>query len=85
MANKIPIMKCGHAANAEFEGRLVCVICFGITENALIIDNAVDLEGRVAQCPYCMNVVPSDSNLPFFEYRKDLKYDKHYDGCRGWD
>lgn len=31
--------------------------------------NTHELAGRMAQCPYCKTTVPSDENLPFFEYR----------------
>jgi len=81
------MMKCGHAANATYEGgKPCCVICAGITPNAYIVDdNPPDLKGRESQCPYCKSIVPSDASLPFFEHRPKKIYDQHYDGCRGWD
>lgn len=67
------MMKCGHAANATKEGgKPCCVICIGINSGADLVDETPpSLDGRNAVCDYfdCMKKVPSDFNLPFFEYR----------------
>jgi len=33
----------------------------------------------------CLVEEPSDTNLPFFEYKPDKEYDVFYCGCHGWD
>lgn len=88
----MPMMKCGHAANAERvtkEGKKepVCVICFGIDPGASIIDeNPPDFEGRTAICSDCKgNEVPSNIDLAFFESTPEKEHDRYYCGCRGWD
>ncbi len=67
-----PMMKCGHAANAQHkqDGSPVCAICIGITAGAAEVNtNPPSLEGRVARCAYgCGNERPSSSMLAFFEY-----------------
>lgn len=80
-------MKCGHTANAVDQfGNPVCVICHGITREALeVADELPNLEGRTAKCDYCNNTSPSNFDLPFFEYRPNDKYDHYYCGCFGWD
>jgi hypothetical protein len=46
-----PMMKCGHSANAEHDGKPCCVICAGITEGWDIVDtNPPDLSSRKARC-----------------------------------
>ncbi len=82
-----PMMKCGHAANAEDrEGNPVCVICVGIDPGAKVVNESPpDLAGRQSRCPDCKKLAPSNPNLPFFAHRPTLEYDQHYDGCRGWD
>lgn len=86
MEERYYLMGCGHVANAEHNGKPVCVICFGIHPGATeIVDEAPSLEGRTAYCTYCDKEVPSDYSLPFFEYRPNKEYDKYYCGCRGWD
>lgn len=80
------MMKCGHAANATKEDKPVCVICYGISEGADVIDDTPpSLEGREAHCSDCNRVVKSNSDLPFFSYRPEQKQDRYYCGCRGWD
>lgn len=75
------LMKCGHTANAESNGKPCCVICdcFEIDENK------PDLTGRKARCSYCGKQVDSNFNLPFFEYKPNELFDSYYDGCFGWD
>lgn len=33
----------------------------------------------------CGSIVPSDTNLPFFQYKPNEKYDSFYCGCQSWD
>ena len=81
-----PLMKCGHTANAETStGEPCCAICAGFTEDAYIVVPRPSLEGRKAKCSFCGNIVDSDYNLPFFEYKPENEYDSYYDGCGGWD
>jgi len=81
-----PMMKCGHAANAEDEnGNPVCVICAGITPDAYVVAEMPDLSGRRAKCVYCERKVQSSTDLPFFEYRPNEEFDIYYCGCYGWD
>lgn len=80
------MMKCGHAGNATHNGKLVCVICFGLTPDAEIVaGTAPDLTGRKAKCGYCGKLTDSKTSLPFFEHRPNCKYDGYYCGCWGWD
>lgn len=80
------IMKCGHAAYGELDGKPVCAICVGIDPRAQEIDDSPpDLTGRTAVCPYCKSERPSDFTLPFFEYRPGERRDDFYCGCRGWE
>lgn len=79
---KIYLMKCGHTSNAKTsDGKPCCCIC-NCTE---IVKEMPSLEGRMAKCPYCNKIKPSNYNLPFFEYRPNEINDWFYDGCLGWD
>ncbi len=87
-----PMMKCGHAANAQDDkGNPSCVICVGIHPGARIVDdNPPDLAGRIARCAYwqhggCRSESPSAATLAFFEHLPNEPYDRFYCGCRGWD
>lgn len=42
---------------------------------------------KQAKCVYCGELADSKNKerLPFFEERKECKYDKFYCGCRGWE
>lgn len=75
------LMKCGHTANAESNGKPCCVICncFEIEENK------PDLTGRKAICHDCGKKRDSSYDLPFFEYKPNEPYDEYYCGCMGWD
>lgn len=83
------LMKCGHVANAESNGKPCCIICVGITSDAFVIDRPVTgrdgLEGRKAKCTDCGCITDSSWNLPFFKYCPDSEYDRYYCGCYGWD
>jgi len=65
-----PFMRCGHTAQAMDQyGYPVCVIDYGITPDALVVDNSPDLSGRMMRC-YCnSSPKPSNKNEAFFEYR----------------
>ena len=83
-------MKCGHTANASTaDGKPCCIICVGITPDAMIVDHEVKgnegLEGRKSKCPYCGRKTDSRWDLPFFEHKPHEECDEHYDGCFGWD
>lgn len=73
-----PLMKCGHIAQGHDENNNpICVICFGITQNALIVveeNNIPSLEGRKAKCTYCGNIRDSSYDLAFFEYHGNGSY-----------
>jgi len=82
-----PMMKCGHTANSymlkgdkKIPGCVICN-CFEVADNKPL------LEGRVAKCCECGRIVPSEWNLPFFQYRRynENKEDEFYCGCHGWD
>lgn len=86
------LMKCGHVANAtdDSTGSPVCAICFGITKDAEVVVGECfgtnGLEGRKAVCVYGGHgEINSSWDLPFFEYRPHMDYDKYYCGCMGWD
>lgn len=80
------MMKCGHAANGTKGDKPVCVICYGISEGADVVDDAPpSLEGRKSKCSDCGRWAHSSNELPFFEYKPTQEYDRHYCGCRGWD
>lgn len=82
------LMKCGHVANATSDGKPCCVICTPDTK-AHEIDRECKgsdgLDGRMANCDYCGRKVPSEWELPFFEYRPKYEFDSYYCGCMGWD
>lgn len=84
MSNQV-LMKCGHTANAETNGKPCCLICAPKKEAFEVITNLPDLTGRKAKCTDCDNIVDSNWNLPFFEYRPNEEYDRFYCGCYGWD
>lgn len=60
MKNNKPMMKCGHAANAtNSAGGQTCVICVGLTNDAVSEDDMFcqeDLVGRLARCSYFNSV-----------------------------
>jgi len=64
----MPMMKCGHAANALMGDtkRPCCVICHGNPLSKQIADKP-DLAGRLAKCG-CGNTRESSTSLAFFEY-----------------
>ena len=78
------LMKCGHISNSFIgDNKPCCVICLCVE-----VDNTKNdtfLENRKAKCGMCNNKVDSKTNLAFFEYKKDNKYDGYYCGCRGWN
>lgn len=76
------MMKCGHSPNGKdaVTGNPVCVIC-GCDE---VTDDPY-LSNREAKCLLCNERQPSDTNLPFFEYKPNREYDGFYCGCRGYD
>lgn len=76
-----PLMKCGHTANATTANNEPCCAICGCYE----ISERPKLDGRKAKCCFCGNIVNSDYNLPFFEYRAKKEYDLYYDGCGGWE
>lgn len=81
-----PMMACGHTANSVDQNNDPgCAICFGIDPDASIVVEAPNLEGRRAFCSDCGKSSPSRLDLPFFEYCSELKDDRMYCGCRGWD
>ena len=85
MVEKI-YMKCGHEANAKFDGKPCCVICSGINHGWNIIEeNKPNLTNRKCKCDHCKKIVNSINAVAFFEYKPDEEFDKHYDGCFGWD
>lgn len=79
------LMKCGHASQAEVCGDPVCTICFGITPEAIQIEENHPEEGREAKCSLCGKIAKSSLDLAFFEYRPDDETDSYYCGCIGWD
>jgi hypothetical protein len=84
----IPLMKCGHSANAEDkDGRPCCLICAELYESKVIATETPDLTGRTAKCSYsdCPKRKPSDLGLAFFEHRPKSTEDSFYCGCKGWD
>lgn len=84
----MPMMMCGHAANARLGDTPICAICVGIREldaKARTPAPEPNLEGRVAVCGYCARSRPSAMTLAFFEHRPALATDSYYCGCRGWD
>ena len=82
---KVPMMKCGHAANAECDGKPCCVICIGLNPGAEIVDDMPDLSTRKAKCGYCGREAQSSTSLAFFSHRPGQPCDSYYCGCFGWD
>lgn len=76
------MMKCGHVAQGQVSktGQPVCVIC----DCYEVAEEEPDLTGRMAKCPYCGHMTPSQMTLPFFGHRPDHENDDYYCGCRGW-
>ena len=66
------LLKCGHAAQATDQlGRAVCIICWP-SPDAIEEADLPNLATRIAHCSYyqqCGSEKPSDTTLPFFEYR----------------
>lgn len=63
------LMGCGHAANAvDGSGNPCCVICFGDPRARTVVEKP-SLEGRRSKCGDCDEIVPSNWDLPFFEFR----------------
>ena len=83
------LMKCGHTAQGKDEnGNPLCVICLGDGKARQIENNKPDLTDRKARCSYygsCKSETKSSYDLPFFEHRPWLEFDKYYCGCEGWD
>lgn len=82
-----PMMKCGHAANAEkaLSEEPCCAICLGIHPGAGEVDeNPGSLEDRKAKCMYCKKEADSKPELPFFGHTPTRDQDEYYCGCRGW-
>jgi hypothetical protein len=82
-----PMMQCGHAANATYDGdKPCCAICIGLEPGAKIVAaNPPDLTGRFAECAYGHHgQVASSSELAFFKHEPDKETDRYYCGCRGW-
>lgn len=87
-----PLMRCGCVAQArDQDGNWCCPTHIGLVEGAEQVvpeDELPDLEGRTARCAYfcsCDSEVPSSFKLAFFEHEPDLRHDRYYCGCRGWD
>lgn len=78
-AHKLPLMACGHVAQAIKDDQPVCVICQCKDVN----ENLPDLSNREARCD-CGHITESNFWLPFFEYRPNDAYDTYYCGCYGW-
>ena len=83
MENKL--MKCGHVANAIYEGKICCAICAPKKEAFEEVEELPSEKGRKARCFLCNKEVDSNWDLPFFEYKPNSKFDEYYCGCRGWD
>ncbi len=83
------LMACGHVAQGvDCKGLPVCAVCIGINEGATVPmeeSEMPDLTGRKAKCGECTQKATSRFSLPFFQHRKDSKFDQYYCGCRGWD
>jgi hypothetical protein len=86
------MMKCGHAANATWEGKPVCAIHMGIDPGATETVDPPDLSGREMVCVYARGrggprhrPIPSDSRAAYFAHKPLKEYDEFYDGCFGWD
>ena len=95
MEAEIPMMACGHSANAKnSKGEPCCVICYGITDGADRVTTEIDLTGRIARCSYypgggkqgrCQEPKPSSTKLAFFRHQPTAEFDNYYCGCWGWD
>ncbi len=87
----------GHTYDKDGNSKPICAICAGVTSDAEIVERECKgtdgLEGRKAKCLYsspkrgytCKGIIPSEWELPFFEYCPDEEYDSYYCGCWGWD
>jgi hypothetical protein len=85
-----PMMACGHTANASMKNQdgsetPCCVICVGITRDAITPVTMPNLTGRMMRCSYGDKDKPSDPSAAFFAYRPDKLQDEYYCGCHGWD
>jgi hypothetical protein len=78
------MMKCGHSANAECQGKPHCAICSGLNPDAEIVAESPNLDGRTAKCA-CGHTVPSSTNLAYFRHYPDAAHDTYYCGCSGWN
>ena len=91
MDRVVPMMKCGHAANAKDEsGNPTCAICCGISEGWNVVEDKLpDLTNRKARCTYynskCGSERSSSVELAFFAHKPNKPYDEYYCGCFGWD
>lgn len=83
------LMKCGHVAQGMMKGpdgvaHPACVICYGITPNAVAVDDdPPSLAGREATC-MCGERKPSSFTLAFFAHHPLMDADAFYCGCAGW-
>lgn len=84
MNDELVLMKCGHIAMAENNNQPCCPICSPKKEAFEIVKNKPDLKNRKAKCLDCGEIVDSNWNLPFFEYRPEEEFDRFYSGCWGW-
>lgn len=87
------VYRCGHVKYSDVyvQGKevLVCPVCRFVGNpkaSEIIPEEELPnlIKERQSRCPDCGDVVPSDFDLEFFKYCPDMKYDRHYDGCRGW-
>lgn len=85
MENKIVLMKCGHVANATYDGNPCCAICAPNESAFEILEEDVDLSNRVAKCTDCGKERESSKDLPYFDYQPNKDHDEYYCGCQGWD
>lgn len=73
MQPRHPLMMCGHTAEGtDKNGILICVTCYPLPASYVVDSRAHDLTNRRAKCAYHHaedDSVPSDLNLPFFEFR----------------
>ncbi len=76
------ICDCGEVADEpNLSGRMARCSCYGM------------IVGRKNETWYpqmmngnrCGSIVPSSTDLPFFEYRPNFEFDKFYCGCQSWD
>lgn len=86
MKREIRMMKCGCVAQGTVNLGPNRSMVPGCLIHSCIEEMPVpDLTGRTAKCAYGGNEVPSNPELPFFEYKPEEKHDKYYCGCFGWD